>query len=214
MSDSPPLIAFTEEATTYLTGIAADNSKPYVEQNRDVYERAIRRPMEALLAEAERGYGPGKIMRQNRDVRFSADKSPYRVDASMMAGGVGTVYVNLDAERLEVGGGLYGPSRDQLERSRRLIVDDPAAAGELESIVAGLETQGFELAGPSLKTAPRGIDPAHPAIRLLRLQHYAALRRLPVDAPPSEVLAVWNATEPLIEWGATRGGPATTTREH
>ncbi|WAB82103.1 DUF2461 domain-containing protein [Microcella daejeonensis] len=214
MSDSPVLVPFTHEATTYLTGIAADNSKAYVEEHREVYDRAIRRPMEALLAEAERRYGPGKIMRQNRDVRFSADKSPYRVDASMMAGEVGTVYVNLDAERIEVGGGLYGPSKDQLERARGLIVDDAAAAEELESIVSALESQGFELAGPSLKTAPRGIDPAHPAIRLLRLQHYAALRRLPVEAPPSEVLAVWSATEPLIEWVATRVGPATTSRGH
>lgn len=214
MSDSPLLTSFTPEAASFLTGLAADNSKSYFEAHRDQYERAIRQPFEDLLGAAVPLYGPGKVMRPNRDVRFSANKDPYRIDASMWAGTVGGVYVNLSAERLEVGGGLYDPSRDQLARARTAVAEHPEVAAQLQSIVQALETDGFEIAGPSLKTAPRGMDPSHPSINILRLQHYAALRRLPIDAPASDVLDTWRAMEPLIQWVDTHVGPSLTKRGH
>jgi len=214
MTEASQLTSFTAEAADFLTGLAADNSKSFFEAHRDQYARAIRQPLEDLLGAAEPVYGPGKVMRPNRDVRFSANKEPYRTEASMWAGTVGGVYLNLNRERLEVGGGLYDPSRDQLERARTAIAERPDIAAELESIIRALEGDGFTLAGPSLKTAPRGTDPSHPAIQLLRLKHYAALRGLPIDTPPTDVLSSWRAMEPLIAWVDTHVGPALTTRGH
>jgi len=214
MTDAPALASFTSEAAAFFTGLDADNSKAFFEAHRDQYARAIRQPLEDLLGAAEPVYGPGKVMRPNRDVRFSANKDPYRTEASMWAGTVGGVYLNLNPERLEVGGGLYDPSRDQLERARGAIAERPGVAAELESIIQALEGDGFTLAGPSLKTAPRGMDPSHPAIHLLRLKHYAALRGMPIDTPPSDVLRTWRAMEPLIAWVDTHVGPALTTRGH
>ncbi len=214
MTDARPLARFTAEAAAFLSGLAADNSKAYFEAHRDQYARAIRQPLENLLGVAEPVYGKGKVMRPNRDVRFSANKDPYRTDASMWAGTVGGVYLHLNTERLEVGGGLYDPSRDQLERARTAISEHPDLAADLDSIIRALESDGFELAGPALKTAPRGMDPSHPAIHLLRLKHYAALRGMPLDTPPSDVLNTWRAVEPLIAWVDTHVGPALTTRGH
>ncbi len=56
-------------------------------------------------------------MRPNRDVRFSADKSPYKTSASLWAGTVGGVYLSLTAHHIEAGGGIYEPSRDQVARA-------------------------------------------------------------------------------------------------
>lgn len=214
MTDIHPFTGFTSEAAVYFNGLSDDNSKAYFEANRERYIRAVRQPLEDLMGVAETLYGPGKIMRPNRDVRFSANKDPYRTDASMWSGSVGGVYLNLNAERLEVGGGLYDPTRDQLERARTAIAERPDVASELEHILGGLETDGFQPAGPSLITAPRGMDPNHPAIRLLRLKHYASLRHLPIDAPPSEIYGTWVAMTPLIAWVETHVGPATTRRGH
>ncbi len=200
--------AFSLDAATYLTALAADNSKAFFDAHRDDYTRLIRQPLEDLLAAAEPTFGPGKVMRPNRDVRFSANKDPYRTDASMMAGEVGGVYANLNAERLDVGGGLYDPSRDQLERARTTIAERADRADELRQILDDLTENGFELVGPSLKTVPRGFDPHHPALPLLRLQHYAAVRHLPIDAPTNEILDTWARVRPLIGWIDEHVGPA------
>ncbi|KAA9107962.1 DUF2461 domain-containing protein [Microbacterium rhizomatis] len=199
---------FGAEASGFLAALAQDNSRAFFDAHRSQYERVIRQPMEDLLGEAEATYGSGRVMRPNRDVRFSTDKSPYRTDAGLWAGSVGGVYLSLTAEHLEVGGGLYEPSRDQLARARTAIDSAPTAAARLAQIVATLVAEGFEMAGPSLRTAPRGYDREHPHIELLRLKHYAALTTLPVDAAPEEIRHSWETVEPLIEWAGTFVGAA------
>ena len=147
-------------------------------------------------------------MRPNRDVRFSADKRPYRTTASMWAGGVGGVYLSLSQQGLEVGGGLYEPTRDQLQRARTMIDERPRPAARLGAVLEALERAGFEVAGPSLTTAPRGYSRDHPRIALLRLRHYAALRRLPIGAEPDAITATWDAVRPLNDWVGEHVGPA------
>ena len=203
-----PFEGFTMEALDFLAGLEQDNTKAYFEAHRDVYLTSIREPLEALLEIAEPRYGQGRVMRPNRDVRFSTDISPYKTTASMWAGGVSGVYVSLGARGLQAGGGLYQPSPDQLARSRDAINNRPLVAERLRHILAELTRDGFEVAGPSLKTAPRGFGRDHPAIELLRLKHYAAVKQLPVEAAPEAILATWTAVEPLITWCAENAGAA------
>jgi uncharacterized protein (TIGR02453 family) len=191
---------FGAGASVFLSGLAEDNTKTFFEAHRDEYIASIRQPLEDLLGEVQDTYGSGRVMRPNRDVRFSADKAPYKITASMWAGDVGGVYLSLSATGLEVGGGLYDPSRDQLARARSAIDGRPVVAKHLGDILGRLTQGGFEVAGPSLKTAPRGFDRDHPAIELLRLKHYAAVKRLPLETTPDTILATWKAVEPLIAW--------------
>ncbi|MWV48631.1 TIGR02453 family protein [Rathayibacter sp. VKM Ac-2803] len=199
---------FGTDASAFLAALTKDNSRQFFDEHRQEYVEVLRQPLEDLLAEAEAEYGPGRVMRPNRDVRFSHDKSPYRTSASMWAGSVGGVYLSVNAAHLEVGGGLYEPSRDQLARARAAIDSVPTAASRLAEIVDALTSAGFELAGPSLKTAPRGYDRDHPRIALLRLKHYAALTRLPVTAPPAAIKDAWSAVEDLIAWVDTHAQAA------
>jgi uncharacterized protein (TIGR02453 family) len=194
---------FGSDARVFLSDLAKNNSRQFFDAHRQQYDDAIRRPMEDLLEEAEATYGPGRVMRPNRDVRFSADKSPYKTSASMWAGTVGGVYLSLTAQHLTAGGGIYEPSRDQLARARAAIDSVPAAASRLTEIIDSLASAGFEMAGPSLTTAPRGYDRDHPQIELLRLKHYAALTTLPVTAAPDEIRHAWRAVEALLDWGHT-----------
>ena len=65
---------FPPEALTFYEGLEADNSKTYWTAQKDVYERAVKEPMEALCAELDDdGFGPMRIFRPYRDVRFSKD---------------------------------------------------------------------------------------------------------------------------------------------
>jgi len=170
---------FGPDANGFLDALTKDNSRQFFEAHRQEYVDAIRQPLEDLLGEAETIYGPGRVMRPNRDVRFSTDKSPYKTSASMWAGTVGGVYLSLSAQKLEVGGGIYDPSRDQLARARTAIDSVPRAASRLTEIIDALVSAGFEM------------------------RHYAALTTLPVDAPPVEIRNAWKAVEALIEWGDT-----------
>jgi uncharacterized protein (TIGR02453 family) len=199
---------FGPGALDFFARLKNDNSKAFFDEHRAEYESSIRQPMEDLLGAAEAKYGSGRVMRPNRDVRFSANKEPYRTNASMWAGTVGGVYLSLTTDGLEVGGGLYGPSRDQLERARVAIDSQPLAASALRDVVSELTSHGFEFAGPALTTAPRGYSKDHPRIELLRLKHFAALEKLPVSTPAGRIFATWKRVEPLIEWCGTYVGPA------
>lgn len=206
MSTGP---VFGRGAAAFYRALAADNSREYFEAHRDVYERAIRLPLEDLADLAQAAYGPAKVFRPNRDVRFSRDKSPYKLAGAMTAGRVGGVYAQVSADGVSAGGGLYDPSRDQLARARDAIAAERGAAEALREAIDAATTAGLELMGPSLKTAPRGYDPDHPHIELLRMQRYAALRRLPLEATQDDITAVWQTVEPLLAWIERHAGPAT-----
>ncbi|MDP4331780.1 DUF2461 domain-containing protein [Curtobacterium sp. A7_M15] len=193
MTDTP----FRPALATFFRGLAAHNDPTWFEDHRDDWLRYAQEPMEALLAEAERRYGPGRILRQHRDLRFTPDKRPYREDTGLTAGGV---YLSAGVDGIQAGGGLYTPSRAQLTAARTAIDEHPQAAAALQRELDELTGAGFELAGPPLKTAPRGFPADHPRIGLLRMQHYAALVHLPLTSPLSDVVDAWERVQPLVRW--------------
>jgi uncharacterized protein (DUF2461 family) len=69
---------FTPKATEFFTGLERDNSKDYWTANKAVFENEVKEPMAALVESLPERFGPFKIFRMNRDIRFSPDKSPYK----------------------------------------------------------------------------------------------------------------------------------------
>jgi uncharacterized protein (TIGR02453 family) len=199
-------VAFTGwpvEAVEFYEGLEDDNSRAYWHANKAVYERCVKGPMEQLLAELEADFGPGKIFRPNRDTRFSADKTPYKLNcAAHLTGG----YVSVSADELFVGSGLYMPMPDQLKRFRTAIDDDRAGA-ELEAIVATLRKAKYDIgAHDTLKTAPRGYAKDHPRIELLQLKGITMSKAWPVGAwlgtkkAKERIVTTLDAARPLNEW--------------
>ena len=110
MAEQAAFTGFPLEAVEFYDGLEADNSKAYWQAHRAVYESACLGPMQALLQTLEPEFGPGKIFRPYRDVRFSADKSPYKTQCAALIGdhhGAGG-YVALSADGLLIGGGVGG----------------------------------------------------------------------------------------------------------
>src|SRR5215472_18055195 len=79
---------FPAQAFEFYARLGADNSRQYWAANRDVYETCVRGPLQALLDDiaAEFCSGPVSVFRPNRDIRFSADKSPYKTHQGGFAG--------------------------------------------------------------------------------------------------------------------------------
>lgn len=203
---------FPVEAVEFFEGLEADNTKTYWTENKAVYEQCVRAPMEALLAELESAHGEGKIFRPYRDVRFSADKSPYKTNiaATLAKGG----YVSLDADQFGVGTGYYMMAKDQLARFRAAIDDEKEGPG-LEQLIGGLRAAGLEVtANDSLKTAPRGFPKDHPRIELLRMKGCIAWRSWEIGAwldtaePARRVDDFLRTAEPLVSWLDYRVGPS------
>jgi len=197
------------EAVEFYEGLEADNSKVYWQDNKAVYDRQVKAPMEELLAELADEFGAGKIFRPYRDVRFSADKTPYKTNC---AATIGSGYVSFSAEGLSVGGGLYMPDPKTLARYRE-AVDKEKSGAELATIVAALHKAGYQtMAHEVLKTAPRGYPKDHPRIDLLRHKGIAMMKTWPVGAwlgtrkAKDRVVTTLRAGVPLNDWLARHVG--------
>ena len=163
---------FSPQVREWFEGLEANNNKDYFAATRDFFEESVRDQMEALLTElSERFGGDVKMFRQNRDIRFSADKSPYKINTYGVIYGSDIarqgLYASISARGLVAGSGYHMMARDQLERYRDEVADD-AHGPELEKLVAKAEKAGLELWGQSLATAPRGYSKDHERIALLR----------------------------------------------
>lgn len=150
----------------FYAGLVADNSKAYWNAHRHVYEHDVRAPLEALLAELQPEFGDAKVFRPYRDVRFSADKAPYKTHAAAWCP-TRSVYLQVGADGLLIGGGRPGLGAEQLPRYRAAVSDSDSGR-QLQRRLAALQNAGYVLAGRQLKTRPRGVPADHPRLELLR----------------------------------------------
>jgi uncharacterized protein (TIGR02453 family) len=174
------LSGFSPAATQFFEDLEDQNTREFWLAHKDVFDREVREPMAALLDSLPEEYQPFKIFRMNRDVRFSADKSPYKIMHGAAHGVPGAVYyLHLDASGLMVACGSYMMAPDELERYRQAVADD-ASGEELSEILAALERRRSLRVGPGgsepLKTAPRGFPRDHPRADLLRQKGLIAAR--------------------------------------
>ena len=205
---------FGEHAIDFYDGLVADNSKAYWDDNKHVYQRDVRAAMEALLAALEPEFGKGKVFRPYRDVRFSKDKTPYKDHCGgvvELGRGGGAHYVQIGTEGLFVAGGSFAMASDQLARYRESVADDVRGPA-LEKLLAKLARAGWELRGDKLKRAPRGLDPEHPRIELLKHKRVYVAKVWPPDDVLHEpgclerVRDAWRQVTPLVDWCADHIG--------
>src|SRR5665647_114571 len=103
---------WTDAILDFFDGLEVDNSKSYWQTHKKVYDEEVRGPMQELLSELTDEFGEPKIFRPNRDIRFSADKTPYKTQIGATLAGHG--YVQLSAEGLAVASGTYAVSYTHL----------------------------------------------------------------------------------------------------
>jgi uncharacterized protein (TIGR02453 family) len=204
---------FPVEAFDFYDRLADNNNRPWWNEHKDEYTRAVRDPLVALLDELSAEFGAPHLFRPYKDTRFSKDKTPIKdhqggfVEIEDAVG----YYVQVSASGLMVAGGWYAPAGPQVARFRQ-SVDGPAGA-ELERILAGVRRR-FEVDGRPLKTQPRGYAADNPRIDLLRFRALTVARHYPVEPwigtrkAFTSVRGDWRAMRPLMEWLADFVGPA------
>jgi uncharacterized protein (TIGR02453 family) len=187
MITSTSTTGFGPAATEFFEDLEDQNTREFWLAHKDVFEREVREPMAALLDSLPEEYQPFKVFRMNRDVRFAADKSPYKTMHGAAHGTPGAVnYLHLDASGLMVACGNYMMPSGELDRYRRAVAAD-SSGEELSEILAALNRRRSVRIGPGgfapLKTAPRGFPRDHPRADLLRQKGIIATR----TRPPSKL---------------------------
>ncbi|GAA0252117.1 DUF2461 family protein [Cryptosporangium japonicum] len=205
---------FDAGVTAWFEGLEADNSREYFAAHKAYYEQQVRGQFTALLADlaAELG-GETTVFRQHRDVRFSADKSPYKTRTYGVLSGSSLspagLFAGVSADGLAAGAGYWRMARDQLARYRAAADDDLAAR------IADAEGAGLEQWSQGVATAPRGVPRDHPRIALLRLTSITLGRRLPVgggvgaEEGRAFVRDTWRTASPVVRWLDEHVGPST-----
>lgn len=214
-----PAAGIPLDALDFYEELAVENSRAWWQANKPRWEASVRDPMAALVDALADEFGEAHLFRPNRDVRFSADKSPYKDHQGAIVAvhpGVG-YYVQVSAAGLLVGGGFYPTGPDQTRRYRE-AVDRPEPGAALVAITDRLVADGFTLGGEQVKTRPRGVPTDHPRLELIRYANLTAGRDhgapswLPTAEAVEHVRADWRGVRPLVEWVAEHIGPSEESR--
>jgi uncharacterized protein (TIGR02453 family) len=213
--DSVTFSGWPASALSFYAGLEADNSKSYWNEHKAVYEADVLAPMNALLADLAGEFGEGRIFRPYRDIRFSADKSPYKTTIAAVLPRAG--FVQLSAAGLDVGRGAHGFAPDQLERFRMAVADDRHGV-ELQGLIADAQSHGIQVSATErLKNAPRGYPNDHPRVDLLRCKDLVARKQWPdsewlhTSAAETRIVTVLRLLQPFGDWLETRVGPSSRT---
>lgn len=194
-------------AVDFYRALEQDNSREWWSAHKTDYDTLVKQPMLALAAELEPVFGEAKVFRPNRDVRFSADKSPYKTHQGLFVPTMsfGGFYAQLDAHGLMMGAGNYHMASDQLARYRAAVAND-VIGPQLEESVGELVAAGYVLDGDLLATRPRGVAPDAPRLELLRHKtlslalHVGVPEWLSTPDAAGWISDAWDECRPLLEW--------------
>lgn len=206
-------MAFTgipHDAVAFYRELEGHNDREWWTANMARYERTVRGPCTALGEEVAPGFGEPKVFRPHRDVRFSADKTPYKTHQGLYAqrSDHNGWYLQVDGGGYLLAGGQWWMAGDQLSRYRSAVAN-PATGVQLEAILRELRQAGYAVEGERLKTRPRGVDADAPRLELLR--HKSLSVNLQLGEPEwmttpeaaEYVVDGWDELRELVEWFAT-----------
>ena len=199
-----PFAGIPFAALDFYEDLEADNSRTWWLEHKAVYDEQVRAPIEALAAELEDEFGPAKVYRPYRDVRFAKDKTPYKTHQGAWFGDSHR-YLHVSAAGLFVAGGYWRMSSAQVARLRRAIADDVAGA-TLEATLADKGVRRLSLGGETITRVPSGYDKDHPRAELLRHKTMTVSRDLgfpdwlPTRRTLTEIRRSWRSMEPVVAW--------------
>lgn len=133
---------FTQEFGRFFKELAANNNRDWFHENKKRYTEHVKDPFYHLVAdviERIRKHDSGlqlevknAVFRINRDIRFSKDKTPYKLNVSAVISDKGRkdmqapgIYLQVGVDELAIGGGAYMPDKENLHKIRSAIASDP-----------------------------------------------------------------------------------------
>ena len=161
-----PFSGFTPETIQFLTDLKENNFRQWFEDHRELYEIELLQPFRALVNTLSPvmhnidplfEIRPHKVLsRIYRDIRFSKNKEPYHTCLWMSFQRMSTSWENfpgyfmeLNAEHIMLGMGLYAPKRKVMDIFREKIETEPDAFRKM--VRKNITGHGFSVAGQTYK---------------------------------------------------------------
>lgn len=141
---------FTKDFIQFFIDLSRNNHKDWFDEHRKRYEQNVKAPFLAFTTDFVKEAkkldkrfdmdAKKAIFRINKDIRFSKDKSPYKLHMSALVNGTFNkdwgnpygLYYQLSAENMWLGGGIYQPEKGMLEKIRNAMAKKPR---EIEAIL-------------------------------------------------------------------------------
>jgi uncharacterized protein (TIGR02453 family) len=222
LPNQAPFKGVTKDALQFLRDLKENNDRDWFRERKHIYEEKLRAPVEALLRESaalarKRGFplyikDKNPLTRIYRDIRFSADKTPFHTYLGGTLRGAppnglyGEVYLHVTFDEPFVAAGFWLPERPFLQAWRERMAGNPK---EFSQVLKALQKSGIEwLDGYALKRMPRGFEPqaGSPLESYFKKQVYIVRERLSErnlgSAAAVEKIATFAlAARPLLEYG-------------
>ncbi len=196
---------FNPDFNQFFKDLAKNNHKEWFDANRKRYEQSVKDPFEAFVAEVidrVRKLDPAvritpreAIFRINKDIRFSKDKTPYKLMMSAIVSPAGRkdhsaagIYFELGPESVKIYGGQHMPDKDQLRRIREHIVANGPKFKKLYSDKEFLKRFG-EIRGERNKVMPAEFKAAVAKEPLLANKQFYYMAALPAKIVTDPKLA-------------------------
>ncbi|MEP2026083.1 MAG: DUF2461 domain-containing protein [Reichenbachiella sp.] len=212
---------FTESFVTFFEDLANNNQKEWFHTNKKRYESDVKKPFEIflsdLIAEIQKedpriSISPKDcVLRINRDLRFSKDKTPYNLHYSAVVSRAGRkdksvpgLFLRFTLEEMGIMGGAYVLDKDQLHRLRLDIKKNP---NTLEALIQeeDFKAKFGTIQGEESKRMPAEFQEASEQNPLLlKKQFYFVSKREPAlitsENLLQELMSYWHAARPLNEY--------------
>ena len=178
-------MSIAKSSLQFLENLSVNNNRDWFTEHKSEYvlahENIVEFADEVLhllnqFDQIETPSGKKVVKRIYRDVRFSKNKAPYKNNFGLVftragANRRGTFYIHIAPDECFIGGGFWGPEKEDLLRIRKHIEVDDSEMREILNSKEFKSTFG-ELQGDKLKSAPKGFDKEHQAIDLLRYKQF------------------------------------------
>ena len=213
---------FQKDFLDFFIELAPNNNKDWFDLNRKRYENSVKEPFKKFvnhiiskLAEIDPTFkeleAKDCIFRINRDIRFSKDKQPYKMQVSAIVSPLGKkskaingVYFELGPEHLRVYGGVYEIDKDDLLTVREGIAENIAEFQKTYNNPLFVKTFG-ELKGEKNKIIPKELKLAaekEPLIFNKQWYFYTQCEpeRILIDNLDETILNCYKAGRPVEEF--------------
>jgi len=198
---------FPTDARRFLRQLKRNNNREWFLAHKDIYESKVKDPMTELVlalghelqqAVPELIVEPKRaIFRIYRDLRFSADKRPYKshVAARFVPRGISkntgaVLYFHIEPSQVVVAGGVYMTEPATLRILRQHIADNWKSYREITNERNFRKLFGI-VQGERLVRPPSGFSADHPAIDELRQKQFYVEQTKPGEFAEQPKLYPW-----------------------
>ncbi|MGB5700058.1 DUF2461 domain-containing protein [Muriicola sp.] len=170
-----------KESFLFLKSLEVNNNREWFNDHKDQYkalEADVKKFYQHLLEQMRLhdDIERLKMFRIYRDVRFSKDKTPFKIHfaGSFSRAGNrlrGGYYLRLKPGESFIAAGFWDPNKEDLLRIRKELEMDASDFRKVIQQPSFTKTWG-NLQGDELKTAPKGFEKDHPDIDLIRKKQF------------------------------------------